>query len=170
MITIPLFSSEVNLTRAGGKAASLAGLGRAGFPVPPGFVVTTDAYRQFLRAHGLDSQVMELARRAAADDASSLEWRECMPRPPISSSACGRRLGAPFALLSLHGPFGACGSLPVCASLRNFLSFISSAFIGPRCWTAEHDWPSKVIWKGRTIFSTCRWKPSGSLLQVTKLT
>ncbi|MGE5597181.1 MAG: PEP/pyruvate-binding domain-containing protein [Hyphomicrobiales bacterium] len=33
--------------RVGGKAASLARLGAAGFPVPPGFAITVDAYRRF---------------------------------------------------------------------------------------------------------------------------
>ncbi len=38
--------------RVGGKAASLAEMAKAGLPVPPGFVITTDAYRR-LTASGL---------------------------------------------------------------------------------------------------------------------
>ncbi|MEM5790326.1 MAG: PEP/pyruvate-binding domain-containing protein, partial [Syntrophobacteraceae bacterium] len=34
----------------GGKGANLAELVKAGFPVPPGFCVTTAAYRQFVGA------------------------------------------------------------------------------------------------------------------------
>ena len=37
----------------GGKAATLAELKRAGFPVPEGFVVTTDALAQALASAGL---------------------------------------------------------------------------------------------------------------------
>jgi pyruvate,water dikinase len=37
---------------AGGKGSNLIALTRAGFPVPPGFVVTTEAYRRFLAAAG----------------------------------------------------------------------------------------------------------------------
>lgn len=37
-----------DLALAGGKGANLGELTRAGFPVPPGFCVTTDAYRTFL--------------------------------------------------------------------------------------------------------------------------
>ncbi len=33
-----------DLNRGGGKAANLGELLRAGFPVPPGFVITTAAY------------------------------------------------------------------------------------------------------------------------------
>jgi phosphohistidine swiveling domain-containing protein len=40
--------------RVGGKAASLARLAAAGLPVPPGFVLTTDAYRR-LHAAGIRS-------------------------------------------------------------------------------------------------------------------
>src|SRR5262245_21624279 len=44
--------SEVDGTRlaeVGGKGANLGELTRAGFPVPPGFCVTTAAYRAFVR-------------------------------------------------------------------------------------------------------------------------
>lgn len=34
---------------AGGKGANLGEMFNAGFPVPPGFVVITDAYREFLK-------------------------------------------------------------------------------------------------------------------------
>lgn len=39
--------SPQDLGRVGGKGMNLGGLARAGFPVPPGFCVTTAAYRQF---------------------------------------------------------------------------------------------------------------------------
>lgn len=37
-----------DLTRVGGKGQNLGALARAGFPVPPGFCVTTAAYRRFV--------------------------------------------------------------------------------------------------------------------------
>ncbi|GAA5063052.1 phosphoenolpyruvate synthase [Thermocatellispora tengchongensis] len=43
------------LDEAGGKAVNLGVLLRAGLPVPPGFVVTTDAYREVASAAGLDA-------------------------------------------------------------------------------------------------------------------
>ena len=42
-----------DLESAGGKAANLGELVRAGLPVPPGFVLTTAAYREFVEAHQL---------------------------------------------------------------------------------------------------------------------
>ena len=49
----------------GGKGASLARLARAGFRVPPGFHVTTSAYRDFIDLGGLREPV--LAAVAAVD-------------------------------------------------------------------------------------------------------
>lgn len=63
--------SEVHggmLAEAGGKAANLGELIRAGLPVPPGWVVTTDAYRRVAAQTGLDELIAEggdgLATRA----------------------------------------------------------------------------------------------------------
>src|SRR5690242_18630306 len=46
-----------DLARAGGKGSNLGELIRAGFPVPPGFVVTTAAYDRFVAANDLASLV-----------------------------------------------------------------------------------------------------------------
>ncbi len=42
-----------DLDLAGGKGANLAALVKAGFPVPKGFVVTTDAYNLMLKESDL---------------------------------------------------------------------------------------------------------------------
>ena len=42
-----------DLAVAGGKGANLGELTRAGLPVPPGFVVTTEAYRTYVQANQL---------------------------------------------------------------------------------------------------------------------
>jgi len=47
----------------GGKAAKLAQLRRAGFPVPNGFCVTTRAYERFVTETGLAKVVADLAYR-----------------------------------------------------------------------------------------------------------
>ena len=46
---------------AGGKAANLGELVAAGFPVPNGCVLTTDAYRAFVAANRLEYRILELA-------------------------------------------------------------------------------------------------------------
>ena len=42
-----------DLNRGGGKATNLGELLRAGFPVPPGFVITTAAYELVVRSNDL---------------------------------------------------------------------------------------------------------------------
>ncbi len=44
---------------AGGKAANLGEMVRAGIPVPPGFVITTTAYRAYMKEHEIDPLVAE---------------------------------------------------------------------------------------------------------------
>src|SRR5262245_53069839 len=58
---------------AGGKAANLGEMLRAGLPVPPGFVVTTAAYDDFLAADGLREEVERLTGTSHPNDAATLE-------------------------------------------------------------------------------------------------
>ncbi|QDY75325.1 PEP/pyruvate-binding domain-containing protein [Streptomyces qinzhouensis] len=51
----------------GGKAANLGEMLRAGLPVPPGFAVTTDAYRTVSATRELPALAPEAARRALLD-------------------------------------------------------------------------------------------------------
>ena len=46
---------------AGGKGVGLGGLVRAGLPVPPGFVLNTSAYADFVAANHLEAGIRELA-------------------------------------------------------------------------------------------------------------
>ncbi|MDE0367313.1 MAG: hypothetical protein OXP09_17290 [Gammaproteobacteria bacterium] len=48
---------SMKLALAGGKGASLGRLVRADFPVPPGFVVTTQAYTAYLAANDLQPRI-----------------------------------------------------------------------------------------------------------------
>lgn len=51
-----------DLAEAGGKGANLGELTRAGAPVPPGFVMTTEAYRDFVATNDLQQRIVDLAR------------------------------------------------------------------------------------------------------------
>ncbi|MCM1326169.1 MAG: PEP-utilizing enzyme [Bacteroidales bacterium] len=53
---------------AGGKGANLGEMTRAGLPVPPGFVVTADAYRSFLAENHIDEEITALLDDAGADE------------------------------------------------------------------------------------------------------
>lgn len=59
--TLPLDSPDATITAAGGKGASLSRMARAGFPVPPGFLITTAAYDAFVRANDLGTPIVRLA-------------------------------------------------------------------------------------------------------------
>lgn len=52
--------------RTGSKAAHLSALYAAGFSVPEGFAVTTDALDHFLEANGIAAQAQEIC--AVLDD------------------------------------------------------------------------------------------------------
>ncbi|MDN5724663.1 MAG: phosphoenolpyruvate synthase [Propionibacteriales bacterium] len=65
--------SRADLDQVGGKAANLGELSTAGLPVPPGFVLSTSAYLDFLALQGIAGQVLELARAAQPDDPAGNE-------------------------------------------------------------------------------------------------
>ena len=55
---------------AGGKGANLGELTRAGLPVPPGFVLTTEAYRAFVDTAGIGPRLLRLA--VSTDNAEAI--------------------------------------------------------------------------------------------------
>src|ERR687884_656346 len=70
---LPLSSPEATLGRVGGKGANLAELARAGFAVPPGFLITTGAYRAFVAANQFAGRLLTLASQVVPDDPLALE-------------------------------------------------------------------------------------------------
>ncbi len=58
-----------DVARAGGKGANLGELTRAGLPVPPGFCVTTDAYRAFVASASEAAPLLDALAALARDDA-----------------------------------------------------------------------------------------------------
>ncbi len=70
---LPFSSNEASLPRAGGKGANLVQLVRAGFVVPPGFIITTDAYRAFVTLNQLQAQIVGLAENASPEEPTTLE-------------------------------------------------------------------------------------------------
>src|SRR3712207_73598 len=62
-----------SLPNAGGKAANLGELIAAGLPVPDGFCVTTDAYRDVAAAADLTEVLEQLAGTPADDPDRSAE-------------------------------------------------------------------------------------------------
>jgi pyruvate,water dikinase len=65
-----LSKGDVNI--AGGKGANLGEMTQAGLPVPPGFTVTTPAYRRFTEATGVLDKIKELIQDLDVDDNAAL--------------------------------------------------------------------------------------------------
>ncbi|MEV7009499.1 PEP/pyruvate-binding domain-containing protein [Streptosporangium sp. NPDC051022] len=70
MKILPLDDPAADLATAGGKGASLSRLARAGLPVPGGFHVTTEAYRDFVSRDGLHELIMRAVAEASPDEAA----------------------------------------------------------------------------------------------------
>jgi phosphoenolpyruvate synthase/pyruvate phosphate dikinase len=70
---IPLSDLQADLETVGGKGMSLAKLAKAGLPVPGGFHVTTEAYRQFVTANDLQSGINEAIKVVETSQPSTLE-------------------------------------------------------------------------------------------------
>lgn len=64
-------STDVEL--AGGKGANLGELTAQGIPVPPGFIVTADAYTQFLQESGTEAGLHDLLVNASDEPGSTRE-------------------------------------------------------------------------------------------------
>ncbi|MBE6496030.1 MAG: phosphoenolpyruvate synthase [Methanobrevibacter thaueri] len=58
---------------AGGKGANLGELTQAGIPVPPGFVVTAQAYEYFMEEAGINDKVMEILDQIDVNDTKQLQ-------------------------------------------------------------------------------------------------
>ncbi|MFE6742474.1 PEP/pyruvate-binding domain-containing protein [Streptomyces tubercidicus] len=83
-------SAESGTSRLGGKGAALLTMTRAGAPVPPGFVVTTDAFEALLDRGGLrrvvDAAFSGLAADPGAVAARGAEMRRLVREGPVPSS------------------------------------------------------------------------------------
>ncbi|MBN1450054.1 MAG: hypothetical protein JW963_03490, partial [Anaerolineales bacterium] len=70
---LPLTDLQATLETVGGKGMSLAKLANAGLPVPGGFHVTTEAYRQFVTANNLQAGINEALQSVDVTRPATLE-------------------------------------------------------------------------------------------------
>src|SRR3990172_3343138 len=144
-MVLPLSSEEATLDRAGDKGANLASLARAGFEVPPGFIVTTDAYRGYVNASGIGPWVVGLAKAASPDDLDALESISNEIRRAVrrGDSTCGN--GGDDSG-SLHKP--AWTGRRISAGCRPFVRHhrrLARLFIrGPARDLSEHRWSRRA--------------------------
>jgi len=79
----------------GGKAANLGRLARAGFAVPTGFTITTEAHAEFLAVNALPNRISPLVRSLDYGDAEALESgtqriREFIMHSPLPEALAGQ--------------------------------------------------------------------------------
>ncbi len=84
MYIIPFTSPEATLESAGGKGANLVRLTRAGFDVPCGFILSTAAYREFVKVNRLEKTIQESIRGLKPEDTDALEKASQMIRNTFS--------------------------------------------------------------------------------------
>lgn len=65
--------SKDDTLSAGGKGASLGAMILANFPVPPGFVVLTNAFNEFLKSNKLDEQINRILESVDVGRVESVE-------------------------------------------------------------------------------------------------
>ncbi len=70
---ISLSDFQATLENVGGKGMSLAKLTCAGLPVPDGFHITTEAYRQFVGANDLQPHIVNALKNVDIADPAALE-------------------------------------------------------------------------------------------------
>src|SRR5262249_12346989 len=74
------------LETVGGKGANLGRLTQAGFEVPTGFTVTTDAYAEFIEKTGLATEIDRMLGEADFGDSEGLEKLTAALRDAITSA------------------------------------------------------------------------------------
>ncbi|MEZ5572808.1 MAG: phosphoenolpyruvate synthase [Halioglobus sp.] len=72
-----------NVALAGGKGANLGEMTHAGLPVPPGFVVTTDAFLSTLDACGIRDELKHMFADSPGDNATALAQASAQMRALI---------------------------------------------------------------------------------------
>lgn len=72
MLTLPLNSPQANLANTGGKGMNLARLARAGLPVPAGFLITTQAYQDFVASNNLTATIQQTIKQTNHNDPATL--------------------------------------------------------------------------------------------------
>jgi pyruvate,water dikinase len=70
---LPLDSPQAHLENAGGKGSNLSKLIRAGFSLPDGFILTTEAYKNFIDVNELGYNILKRISEIQSLDSSSLE-------------------------------------------------------------------------------------------------
>lgn len=100
---LPIDSAKATLAVVGGKGANLSHLSRTGFPVPPGFLITTEAYRAFVQANNLQPQIAALVHKAQSVAEASMAIRRLFKKGRITAEVAASIQAAYAELLRANG-------------------------------------------------------------------
>ena len=78
--------TKKDVPMAGGKGANLGEMTKVGIPVPPGFIVTADAYFDFLQQTKLTDKIRQLLEPVDVNDSKQLQQAAAQVRELISSA------------------------------------------------------------------------------------
>ena len=157
---IPLSSPDASLDTVGGKGLSLAKMIGAGFPVPDGFHITTDAYRTFVAANRLQGKILAAVEGVdisspAALEAASVEIRGFFEQARIPADLASA-ISAAYSSLTSRRPTPVAVRSSATAEDLPEASFAGQqeTYLNVRCEAAlleavKKCWAS--LWTGRAI-------------------
>ncbi len=96
MLVIPFDSPAATLNNAGGKGLNLVRLTRTGFPVPPGFILATEAYRTYVEANQLREVIRSAVEGLSADDPTELDQASTRIRTSFSDGQLPSLISEPL--------------------------------------------------------------------------
>ena len=128
--------SRSSVADAGGKGANLGEMVRAGLSVPPGFVVTTDAFLTTLDAAGIRGELQRLFADTAADDPQALAAASSRMRALVDKARASSTVRE--AILTAYAKLGA--DVPVAVR-----SSATSEDAGTTSFAGMHDTYTNVI-------------------------
>ena len=85
--------SNKNVKTAGGKAASLGEMTKAGFLVPPGFVILADAFEKFIKETDIEPEIEAMWDRINIEDTENIEENSEIIRDVILKKKFPEELG-----------------------------------------------------------------------------
>lgn len=89
-LTMRFDDSRATLYAAGGKGANLSKLARAALPVPPGFLVTTQAYQRFVNENGLATRIAGILKALGSATDANIDALEVASQTIRTAFAQGR--------------------------------------------------------------------------------
>ena len=163
--TIVQFSevSRDDISLVGGKGANLGELTNAGLPVPPGFIVTAEAYRQFLETNGLFQPLQQLLGDLNVEDSATLQAKAAEAQKLILSkpmpAKLNQEISKAYELLVREHPEGqfvavrssaTAEDLPSASFAGQQATFLNVRGADAVCQSVQHCWAS--LFEARAIY------------------